>query len=321
MKFLLLLLPLVLISCGKQSALIEKPTLTHWNDGKAKTAIESFVKKVTTAGENFLTVEERVAVFDMDGTILIEKPNYVLMDFVLREMHGQMKADSSLKEKQPYKAIATSDWHYFETVDMFSDTGLYSALLYATDSLTEKEYNQKVSGYLNSVKDKRFGVSYDELVYAPVVELIRYLQAYQFEVHIVSGSDPQFTRVFCEQQANIPVENVIGTVVLTEWNEEKQWFTRVNSFVKPINDEEGKPVNIKTHIGRHPVIAVGNSTGDKAMLNYSKTKPNTLQMIVNHDDDVREYSYKSEKMKKLCEESGWIEISMKKDFRVVFELK
>jgi hypothetical protein len=88
--------------------------------------------------------------------------------------------------------------------------------------------------------------------------------------------------------------------------------------VEPINDEAGKPVNILNKVGRVPALAVGNSTGDYHMLEYSKNAPFSLQMIVNHDDSVREYVYEAEKMKTLCQKNGWQEISMKNDFKVIF---
>jgi hypothetical protein len=150
--------------------------------------------------------------------------------------------------------------------------------------------------------------------------LIHYLQDHQFEVYIVSGSDPQFTRVFCEKAASIPVRNVIGTTVLTKWvkTDTGSYFIRIHKFVEPINDEAGKPVNILNKIGIVPVLAVGNSAGDYHMLEYSKTAPLSLQMIVNHDDSIREYYYEAEKMKKMCQDNGWKEISMKNDFKIIF---
>jgi phosphoserine phosphatase len=153
-----------------------------------------------------------------------------------------------------------------------------------------------------------------------MVQLIQFLQSNQFEVYIVSGSDPQFSRAFCEEAAGIPAQNVIGTTVLTQWFETDtgSYFIRVHKFSEPINDEAGKPVNILNKTGKVPVIAVGNSTGDYHMLEYSKNAPVNLQMIVNHDDSVREYDYEAEKMKKLCQDNGWREISMKNDFKVIF---
>ncbi len=324
-KLIAVLLILVVIACqpqqNKEQQKVEEP-LSLWNEGDLKSSIITFVNNVTTTGnQNYLAIEDRIAVFDMDGTILLEKPNYVLFDFVIRKMMEQIANNPELKNKQPYKAVNEQDWAYFETLDMFAEDGLYSVLLYATDGYTNAEYTNAVHDYFKTVKDKRYGVSYNKLVYAPVVQLVEYLQENDFQVYIVSGSDPQFTRTFCQEAANIPETNVIGTTILTKWIEtdSSSYFVRQHEFVNPINDEAGKPVNILNKIGKTPVFAVGNSTGDYHMLEYSKNAKYSMQLIVNHDDAEREYDYKAEKMKKLCLEKGWLEISMKKEFKTIFE--
>jgi phosphoserine phosphatase len=304
-----------------QNEIAVSDPLDQWNEGPAKTSILTLVETVTNeTNPHFLPVKDRVAVFDMDGTILLEKPNFVLFDFIMRIISEKIAGNPSLIKMQPYKAIYEQDWAYFETADIYGDDGLYSILLYATEGYTEDKYRDAVLEYFKTVKDKRYDKPYNQLVYVPVVQLIHYLQDHQFEVYIVSGSDPEFTRTFSVEATDIPAQNVIGTTVLTKWIETDtgSYFLRVHKFVEPINDEGGKPVNILNKVGKVPVLAVGNSTGDYQMLEYSKNATFSLQMIVNHDDSVREYDYEAEKMKKLCEENGWHEISMKKDFKVIF---
>ena len=295
--------------------------LDQWNDGQAKTSILNFMKMATDeTNPAFIPVSDRVAVFDMDGTFLLEKPNPVNFDVIIRILVDQMTSNPSLAQKQPYKAIYEQDWAYFDTLGIYGENGLYSILLNATVGYTEEQYRDAILEYFNTVTDKRFNKPYNQLVYVPMVQLFQYLQENQFEVYIVSGSDPQFTRTFCEDVAHIPSCNVIGTTILTEWMETDtgSYFIRVHDFVEPINDEAGKPVNILNKTGKVPVIAVGNSHGDYCMLEYSKNAPFSLQMIVNHDDSAREYVYDYEKMKTMCQENGWQEISMKNDFKVVF---
>lgn len=292
--------------------------LDQWNEGPVKAAILSFVDVVTDkTNPAFIPLADRVAVFDMDGTILVEKPNFVLFDFISRLIMEQIAANPDLKQKQPYRAFYEQDWAYFETLDM---NGLYGILLDATAGYSEGQYRDAVLRYFNTVIDKRYNKPYDQLVYVPVIQLINYLQNHQFEVYIVSGSDPEFTRAFCEKAMNIPSQNVIGTTVLTKWIETDtgSYFIREHKFVEPINDVAGKPVNILNKIGKVPVIAVGNSTGDYHMLEYSKNAHFSLQLIINHDDSVREYEYDSDQMRDLCTKNGWVEVSMKNDFKVIF---
>jgi phosphoglycolate phosphatase-like HAD superfamily hydrolase len=315
---------IIVLGCSQSSQQHElaiSDPLDQWNEGPVKTSILSFVKAVTDkASPGFIAIPDRVAVFDMDGTILLEKPNPVNFDVIIRILVEQMASNPALTQKQPYKAIHKQDWAYFDTLGYYGDDGLYSILLKATVGYTEDQYKDFILEYFKTVTDKRFNKPYNQLVYVPVVQLIRYLQDNQFEVYIVSGSDPQFTRTFCEDAANIPSCNVIGTTILTEWVETDtgSCFIRVHEFVQPINDEGGKAVNILNKVGKVPVIAVGNSPGDYHMLEYSKNSPLSLQMIVNHDDSLREYYYDFEKMKTMCQEHGWQEISMKKDFKVIF---
>lgn len=325
-KFLSLLATVLIIGFGcspssRQTVIPAGDPLDQWNDGPAKTSILAFIDAVTdTIDPDYLPVKDRVAVFDMDGTLLLEKPNPVNFDVIIRMLVQQMTLDPSLTKKQPYKAIKEQDWAYFDTLSSYGENGLYSILLKATLGYTEDQYRDIILQYFKTVTDKRFNKPYDQLAFVPMVQLILYLEENQFDVYIVSGSDPEFTRVFSEQAFHIPVQNVIGTTILTKWVETDtgSYFVRVNEIVQPINDEDGKSVNILNKVGRVPVLAVGNSPGDYSMLQYSKNAPLSLQMIVNHDDSAREYIYDMEKMRAMCQKNGWQEISMKNDFKVIF---
>lgn len=290
--------------------------LALWNEGAPKTAILEFVESVTDrSSPAYLPPAERVATFDMDGTILIEKPMYLVFDFSLGLIRQRIEADPSLAEKQPFKAVIEKDMDYFHS-NMYGKDGLFDVLLYATDGMTDTAYRQALDAWL-AQPHPRFGRPSNELLYEPVLQLIGYLQENGFKVYIVSGSDPEFTRRAAAGAIGIPPEQVIGTMVLTEWN--GTGFTRKHEFIQPLNDQAGKPVNIRNHIGRVPVLAVGNSRGDLEMLNYSKQAgAHTLQLVVNHNDPAREYAYSVDQMRQLCAENGWIEISMKDDFRTMF---
>jgi phosphoserine phosphatase len=329
MKIIRLFITCVAIACigfscsqsETQNKITNVDPLNQWNEGPAKASILTFIRTVTDeASPDFISVPDRVAVFDMDGTFLLEKPNPVNFDVVIRIMVEQMADNPALAKNQPYKAIFEQDWAYFDTLGIYGENGLYGILMKATAGLTEDQYKNAILDYFNSVTDKRFNKPYNQLVYVPMVQLFRYLQENQFEVYIVSGSDPQFTRTFSEEATNIPARNVIGTTILTRWVETDtgSYFIRMHEIVEPINDQAGKPVNILNKTGKVPVLAVGNSAGDYHMLEYSKNAPFSLQMIINHDDSVREYVYDYEKMKTMCKENGWQEVSMKNDFKVIF---
>lgn len=312
-----------LLACSPSSQQSDKAAgdpLDQWNEGPVKSSIISFINTVTDeTSPDYIPVSDRVAVTDMDGTFLLEKPNPVNFDVIIRMMIDQIAGNPALAQKLPFKAIHEQDWSYFDTLG-YDENGVYSLLRNATAGYTEDQYRDYILNYYNTVTDKRFNKPYNQLVFDPMVQLYRYLQDKQFEIYIVSGSDPQFTRTLCEGSAGIPVENVAGTTILTKWVETDtgSYFVRENEIVKPINDEGGKVVNILYKIGKVPVIAIGNSPGDYYMLKYSKNLPISLQMIVNHDDAEREYVYDTDTMRRMCRENGWLEISMKNDFKTVF---
>jgi phosphoserine phosphatase len=299
--------------------------LPSWREGKNKRLIIEFVEKVTTPGRpDFVAPEDRVATFDMDGTVLLEKPAYAIFTFTIPLIKAAAAAQPELLKLPHVKAIAEGDMKYFAKAGKFGPEGLYATLLETHTGQTEAQYSADASAFLFGQKHSRFQVPYAETVYLPMLEMIHYLKDKGFRVYICSGSDIAFIRAMIEKSIGLPVENAIGTQIMTIWVEHDKGseFRREHGFVEPVNDEKGKPVNILRMIGKRPIIAVGNSEGDRDMLEYSDDKnPSTpdLQMIVNHDDPEREYEYAVEKVDHLATENGWHVISIKNDWENVFE--
>jgi len=314
----------VIISLIAVPALAADP-LPSWREGTNKRLIIEFVDKVTTPGlPEFVAPEDRVATFDMDGTVLLEKPAYAIFAFTIPLIKAAAAARPELLKNPHVKAIVDGDMKYFAKAGKFGPQGLYATLLETHTGKTEARYFADASAFLFGQKHPRFQVLYAETVYLPMLEMIRYLEENGFRVYICSGSDIAFIRAMIEKSIGLPVENAIGTQIATTWVEHARGseFRREHAFVEPINDEKGKPVNILRMVGKRPIIAVGNSEGDRDMLEYSDDKnPATpdLQMIVNHDDPEREYEYAVEKVNHLAAENNWHVISMKKDWERVFD--
>jgi hypothetical protein len=58
------------------------------------------------------------------------------------------------------------------------------------------------------------------------------------------------------------------------------------------NDASGKPQDIYLFLGRPPLAAFGNSTGDQQMLEYAQMGGGRRFLsLVLHDDATREYDY------------------------------
>jgi hypothetical protein len=87
--------------------------LASWNEGAAKAEVLDFVNRATSEGPDFVAVEDRIATFDNDGTLWVEKPAPPQFDFLLRAWSAAVKADPTLASQQPYKAIVEHDEEFF----------------------------------------------------------------------------------------------------------------------------------------------------------------------------------------------------------------
>jgi phosphoglycolate phosphatase-like HAD superfamily hydrolase len=318
----LMLLVLVL---NTTPAFAQGDPLPSWNDGPSKKAILDFVGKVTKEGSpDFVTVAERIATFDNDGTLWTEQPMYVQVVFTLDRIRAMAKDHPEWKEKQPYKAILEND---LLTLLKQNERNLVEAGLAASSGMTTAEYESMVKDWLATAKHPRFKRPYTDLVYQPMLELLAYLRANHFKTYIVSGGGIEFMRPWTEKVYGIPPEQVIGTSSKTkfELRDGKPVLVRLPE-IDFIDDRTGKPVGINKFIGRRPVMAFGNSDGDLQMLQWTTagTGPR-FGLIVHHTDGEREYAYDRAshvgKLDKALDEApkhGWTVVSMKTDWKVIY---
>ena len=138
----------------------------------------------------------------------------VQFDFVFRKWGEEIKADPSLAENEPYKAIIARDPAFFAALGV-QDPEVVGTLLAAFartwKGTTPEEFDAQVRDWLTTVKQPKLGVPYIELVYKPMLELLDYLRAHEFRVFVVSGGGRDFMRVFAEDAWGIFKENVIDT--------------------------------------------------------------------------------------------------------------
>jgi len=293
--------------------------LPSWNEGAAKRAILSFVQEVTDkTGPRHVKPADRIATFDNDGTLWAEKPSYVQVLFVFERIRDLAAQNPEWMKQQPFQGILEQGFLSLRNL------GDYLKLLGASHaSMTQDGFEQEAKRFLAAAKHPKFKVRYTELVYQPMLEVIAWLQKNEFKVFIVSGGDTDFVRMFSEEAYGIPRENVIGTSVQAEFRllENRPVLTHRTEIVNPVNDREGKPVNIQRHTGRPPILAFGNSDGDIPMLQFAESEQRPwLSLLLHHDDDEREYGYDqgTEKALSLAAERNWTVVSMKDDFKLVF---
>ena len=290
--------------------------LASWNDGKVKEDILSFIERSTTDGPDFIPLADRIATFDNDGTLWVEQPMPPQFDFVFGHWAEEIKADPSLAEKQPYKAIIEKDPAFFVGVAT-QDPEVIKTLLEAFgrswNGTSPEEFEAQVRLWLNTAKQPKLGVRYAELVYKPMLELLDHLRTNQFRVFVVSGGGRDFMRVFAEETWGIYKENVIGTAA--EYSFSGGRIVRGEHALGTLDIGPGKPEHIFAQTGRLPAFAGGNADVDIEMLSSA-----TFSVIVNHDDPEREFAYTSaaEASFAKAKELGWTVISMKNDWNTVF---
>jgi phosphoglycolate phosphatase-like HAD superfamily hydrolase len=290
--------------------------LASWRDGPAKQAIVDFVTSATTPGPGFVALADRVATFDNDGTLWVEQPLPPQFDFVFRRWGEEIKADPSLAEQQPYKAIIARDPAFFAAVGVQEPeviATLLAAFARTWKGTTPDEFEAQVREWLQTVKQPKLGVPYIELVYKPMLELLDYLRANEFRVFVVSGGGRDFMRVFAEEAWGIFKENVIGTAAQYSYAGGK--LVRGEHAVGGLDVRAGKPEHIYAATGRLPMLAGGNADVDIEMLEAAK-----FAVLVDHDDEEREFAYTNGAEASLAKakELGWTIVSMKNDWSTVF---
>jgi len=290
--------------------------LPSWNNGKAKSAIVDFVRRVTTPGSDFVPPADRVAAFDNDGTLWVEVPVPPQFDFVFRRWRREAEADPTLAALQPYKALLENDPSFLRGAAA-QDPEVIESILQAFDrswaGTTPDAFEAEVREWLQSVTHPIMGALHTDLIYLPMIELFDLLRDNDFRVFVCSGGGRDFMRVFAEEMWGIYKENVIGSAA--EYVYMDGTLVRGTGITGAINLGPRKPESIYAQTGRLPLFAGGNADGDIEMLEAA-----SFGLLILHDDADREFAYtrSAEQSLTMAADRGWTVVSMKQDWNAVF---
>ena len=332
MKTVLNTLMLVAILAATVTRSHGQDPLPSWSEGPSKNAILEFVEKTTTAGSpDFVPTAERIATFDQDGTLWVEHPMYSQVVYCLSRVPAVVKAKPELAQIEPFKTVLAGDRAAIAELSM---DDLFKILAATLTGMSVDEFRAEAQKWLDRAKNPRWNRPYTELTYLPMQELLKYLRANGYKTYIVTGGGQDFVRMYSERVYGIPPEQVVGTAGGTKYGyrkDGKPFLTKEPKLLLNDNDA-GKPEGIHLMIGRRPVAAFGNSTGDRQMLEYTAAGDGArLCMLLLHDDAEREYAYGpaqglaetkvgtfSQALYDEVTKAGWTVISMKNDWNRIF---
>ena len=305
--------------------------LPSWTDGPAKRSIIEFVERVTRADSpQWVPAPERVAVFDNDGTLWCEQPAPVQALFALDRVRALAPQHPEWNTQEPFASLLRGN---IEAAFAGGEPALLEVVMATHAGMTTTEFGQIVDRWINTARDPQTGRLYTEKVYRPMLEVLAYLRANGFRNYIVSGGGIEFLRQWAERVYDVPPEQVIGSSIATrfEVRDGKPALVRLPEL-NFNNDKADKVVGINHHIGRRPIAAFGNSTGDQHMIEYTLAGgAGRFGLLILHDDAAREHAYGpalgmrkpfigsfTQELLDQATAEGWTVASMKRDWVQVY---
>jgi phosphoglycolate phosphatase-like HAD superfamily hydrolase len=305
----------------------------YWSaDSEAHKTLVNYVKDVTNKkSPNYIPVEDRIAVFDLDGTLICETtPSYFeWMMYVHRVLEDPTYNPTSEEKEYAQVVKAAIDARHLPE-DMEGKEAVAQAKAFA--GMTMPEYEKYVKEFMETPAEGLTNLKRGESFYLPMVEVVSYLRSNDFTVYVVSGSDRPALRILVDGIMDIKPNNIIGTdaAILASNQNGKDGldyeFAPNDELVRGefvLKDVKmNKVSNIAREIGKQPVLAFGNSSGDASMFQYTihNNKYKSAAFSLCCDDLEREIGNeaKAEKMRQTCLKKGWVPVSMKNDFKTIY---
>ena len=299
--------------------------LPSWNDTPTRQTLLDFIDRVTShTGPDYVHPRDRVTTFDNDGTLWCEKPAYPQFVFAMQRLKRLAADNPALTKELAYEAAVENNLDYFESLYPDNLPALMKIVFDTHAGMSQTEFVRLAREFLSDTNHPRFGLPYEQCIYQPMVEFIQLLQANNFKVFIATAGGMSFVRTISEEIYGVARENVIGSSIAFEIGRENDqlFLQRKPGLIEPLDEGQGKPINIELHVGRPPLLAAGNSNGDIEMLEFAESSGSLfLNLLLHHDDAEREYAYDegAERALQLADDRGWTVVSMKEDFNKVFD--
>lgn len=299
--------------------------LPTWNHASSRQAIIDFVERVTSEGSaDFVAPAERIAVFDNDGTLWCEQPAYVQAVFIRDRLKELASQHPEWKSQEPFASVLNGN---LAQALAGGERAIFELVMATHAGMTTDEFEQIVKSWITTARHPQTGRLYTEMVYQPMLELLRYLRSHGFKTYIVSGGGIEFMRPWTPTVYGIPPEQVIGSSIKTKFEVRDGLPVIVRlPEINFIDDKSVKPAAIQHHIGRRPLLACGNSDGDLQMLQWTAAGSGPrFCMLIHHTDANREYAYdrqshvgRLDQALDAAASQGWTRVDMRTDWKQVF---
>ena len=310
------------------------PYFTQWTeDAPSLQALIEYVEAVTDENSpDYIPPVDRIATFDMDGTLCAElNPTY--LEYYMLAM--RILADPTYRPDEEMLAFGRMlrdhalDGSFPE--DMAMQHAHHAARAYA--GMTLSEFADFVTRMLVRDADGFEGMTYASTFYLPMIEVVEYLQDNGFKCYICSGSDRFICRTFVEGVLDIPFENIIGMDVQLAASHQgdkdalQYVYTGEDSIIRTDtllvkNLKMNKALMIAREIGRQPVLSFGNTSGDVSMHNYTlyHNPYRSAAFMLIADNEILDYgsAEKGPALREQWESMGYTVISMADDWRTIY---
>jgi phosphoserine phosphatase len=296
-------------------ALAQGANLSSWNDSVARKEVVRMIAKIEdTNNPAYLPPQDRVAVFDIDGTLWPERPTSIAGAFYIDRIKEHFHKFSNL-----------GNFKHDDDRDRSKGGGLVNDRGFDVDSV--EDYKRDVRDWLSTALHPSLKVQYNKLVYTPMHQLIAFLQSNGFKVYLITAAESDFMKAASEELFGVPPAQVIGTQMFSKLSKKEEGISITKTHIpRFINSRSNKVIAINESIGTRPIIAFGNSEGDREMLRWVASGSRwNRSFLIKHDDRDREFKYDDEIFK---EEGGsehqraedrLIVVSIKKDWKRVFQ--